>query len=291
MVDYKTKKIAKRSFLKKLRKRKANLKGNGLQTIYKYMPFLICIVVVIAILLLCQIPQVNDILNKDINIINMLIGVMSLILSGFAVYYGRKAYRVAQDIFEKGIQINKKKVLDEASWEFVSDFFIPLSKLYLVTKAYFPIIEGRYCPQDNPVEDVYNELKSIKLPSRFSYWELHKRDIFDALDIDDGLTYGKTGEQHQINAFLDIFEFVDKALELQNKINAVIEFLKKNKSVERDGRSKRVRLDELFNKDIYGKINYELDELFHQMETLKKYVNTLPQELNIKYTILLLNNE
>ena len=280
-----------RTVLKNIRIWKASLIKKGIQAFFVFMPGLVGIVCTLAVWCLCHKPQVENILENEINTINTMIGVMGLILSGFAVYYGRKAYCVAQDIFEKGIQINKKKVLDEVGWEFVSDFFIPLSDLYEVVTEYFPKKNGKYCPKDNTVEAVYNEFKRIKLPDRFDYWELHKRDAFDALDINEGHENRKTGEQHQDKAFFDICEFVGKALELQNRINVVVDKLKKISTTERDGGSKKVRLDELFDTmDENGRISKELDELFNQMETLLKYENKLPKELNIKKTILLMKN-
>ena len=271
--------------------RKASIIETGLQAFYNLIPALVSIIVALAVMYFSQNPRVRCTLENDINTINTMIGTMGLILSCFAVYYGRRAYCVAQDIFEKGIQINKKKVLDEVSWEFVSDFFIPLSNLYETLSEYFPKTNGKYRPKKTAVEDVYNRLKRIKLPDRFNYWELHKRDVFDALDINEGHVHRKSNDQQKNKDFFDICGFVEKALELQSMINGVIRALEKNTTKVRDLSVKKEMLNEVFDRlNTNGELSNKLDDIFNQMRILMEYENSLPEELNIKRTILLMKN-
>ena len=74
-------------------------------------------------------------LKSNSEIINVLIGILSVVVSLFGVYFGRKAYYVAKEIFEKGLRIDQQKVLQQISIEFVTGFFIPLSKFKTATKS------------------------------------------------------------------------------------------------------------------------------------------------------------
>lgn len=144
----------------------------------------------------------------------LLFSMFGFCLSLFAVYYGRQAYLVAQDIFKKGIDIDKDKVLEKAGMEFALDFFVPLGKLNKQIKDYRnPDIS------EAPVSGLYDAFKKNKLPESFRYFDTHKSEIFDAL--------GRYGDQEQDFGTVNLF--VGDAVRFQQTVDGVIRVLEKNK--------------------------------------------------------------
>ena len=68
-----------------------------------------------------------DFIKNNNDMFNLLIGVLGLVVSFLGVYYGKKAYIAANKIFQKGIQIGRKEILEQISLEFTTEFFIPFS--------------------------------------------------------------------------------------------------------------------------------------------------------------------
>ena len=68
-----------------------------------------------------------DFIKNNNDMFNLLIGVLGLVVSFLGVYYGKKAYIAANKIFQKGIQIGRKEILEQISLEFTTEFFIPIS--------------------------------------------------------------------------------------------------------------------------------------------------------------------
>lgn len=46
-------------------------------------------------------------LKNNNEVISVLIGILSIVVSLCGVYFGRKAYHVAKEIFEKGLRIDQ----------------------------------------------------------------------------------------------------------------------------------------------------------------------------------------
>lgn len=88
-------------------------------------------------------------LKNNNEVISILIGVLSIGVSLCGVYFGKKAYHVTKEIFDKGLRIDKQKVLQQISLEFVIGFFIPLSKFKTATKA---ILNNPYDTQNTSCE-------------------------------------------------------------------------------------------------------------------------------------------
>mgnify|MGYP001062493465 CR=1 FL=1 len=70
-------------------------------------------------------------LKSNNEVISVLIGILSIVVSLCGVYFGRKAYHVAKEIFEKGLRIDQQKVLQQISLEFVTGFLFHFQSLRL----------------------------------------------------------------------------------------------------------------------------------------------------------------
>lgn len=86
--------------------------------------------------------------------------------------------RWIRNIFENGLRIDQQKVLQQISLEFVTGFFIPLSKFKTATKSIF----------DNPcnmqsVLHVRELIKDNTFSVQFPYFDVHKGDVWDSLII------------------------------------------------------------------------------------------------------------
>lgn len=212
-------------------------------------------------LLVSKWTLIKTIFDNNAGWIGAVTGVISMILSGFAVYYGRKAYIVAQDIFEKGINLNKERVVEELGLEFVIDIFIPLSKLK-------KNIEGCYETSDSDplVSVIYLILKNNRLPNKFVYYETHKSEIWYSLTICE----------NQEKAFGIIRSFVEEVIRFQNiledSILGLSKYLDKNKSMD-------LKLNDLSHssKDAYKRVLY----LQETVKKIMEYENMLPKELGI----------
>lgn len=137
-------------------------------------------------------------LKNNNEVISVLIGILSIVVSLCGVYFGRKAYHVAKEIFEKGLRIDQQKVLQQISLEFVTGFFIPLSKFKTATKSIL----------DNPCDTqsvlyVRGLIKDNRFSVQFPYFDVHKGDVWDSLNI--------CKDMDQSEAFNTIMDFVEKA--------------------------------------------------------------------------------
>lgn len=220
--------------------------------------FVICCA--ISVLFQPKWSSINTIVDNNANWISTVTGVISVILSGFAVYYGRKAYIVAQEIFEKGISLNKEKVVDQLGLEFVVDIFIPLSKLIKNIDGCLERYEG-----NPPVSEIYTILKNNRLPNTFIYYDSHKSEIWYSLTIC----------KNQEKAFGKIRSFVYEALRFQNTLDDSISGLKRNLN----GSNKHIKL-----KDLYQRSSNTKKRINYLRETANKitdFESRLPKELGI----------
>ena len=212
-----------------------------------------------------------DVFIKNNNdMLSILISILSLIVAIVGVYFGRKAYYVAKEIFNKGIQIDKEKVLRQTSLEFVTVFFVPFSKLRAAIKP----IQSKTSVEQS-VLHMSELLNENRFSVNFSYFDVHKGDVWDSLDQCKGMS--------QSEAFNMIMEFVENAVEFDRAVDSMRNRL--NKYIYCDDlneRNKRATstMKDFFdiprsgNKDMYDKGMKMIDEL-------SKYESMLPDELNI----------
>ena len=137
-------------------------------------------------------------LKNNNEVISVLIGILSIVVSLCGVYFGRKAYHVAKEIFEKGLRIDQQKVLQQISLDFVTGFFIPLSKFKIATKS----ILVNSCDTQS-VLHVRDLIIDNTFSVQFPYFDVHKGDVWDALII--------CKDMEQSEAFNTIMDFVEKA--------------------------------------------------------------------------------
>lgn len=221
-----------------------------------------------------------EVFIKDNNeVLSILISILSLIVALGGALFGGKTYYVTKEIFNKGIQLDKDKVLRQTGLEFVTVFFIPFSKLKTAIKP----IQSKTSAEQKAlhVSELLNENKFFV---SFSYFDAHKGDVWDSLEHCKGVS--------QSEAFNMIMEFVEKAVEF----NKEIEFMCKNlngylecKDLNEDPgcenqneRNKRATstMEEFF--DIYVGGNRDMyDRGMKMIEELSKYESMLPDVLNI----------
>ena len=203
--------------------------------------------------------------NNDC-LISALVGIVGLILSAFSVYFGRKAYFVAQKIFDDGLQIKKQEVLSHVSVEFITEFINPFENFLISTKSLW---ENSYDIQN--VLTVRDTLKNNAFSVAFPYFDVHKGDIWDSLAV--------CGEVEQGKAFNDILRFVDKAKRFGDAVNNLYKKLDEC-LVEIQELSANTTLNDLFqtckqlNKDMFERGR----EMIKEMDV---YVARLPKELKI----------
>ena len=213
---------------------------------------------------------VGDFLKSNNEILNILIGVVSIGVSVCGVYFGRKAYYVAKEIFDKGLSLDKKKVLQQVSLEFVTDFFIPLSRFKTATRS----LLDSPCDTQN-VLHVRDLIKDNTFFVQFPYFDVHKGDIWDSLE--------NCKDMSQSEAFNMIMDFVEKARSF-DRINADL-YERLDKYLDSDnlaGKQERAvsTLKDFFetcqsvNQDMFNKGMKMIDELM-------QYEYKLPKELNI----------
>lgn len=205
-------------------------------------------------------------------LISLLVGIIGLTLSAFGVYYGRKAYRVAQDIFDDGLQIQKQEVLSHLSVEIITEFINPLNKFKISTNSLWT---NTYDTQN--VFTVRDILKDNAFSVEFPYFDIHKGDIWDSLTV--------CGEAEQGKAFNDILNFVNKAKRFGDAVNnlcrALDECLEDIKEI-----SHNTTLNDLFEKCKNSNKKYYLNKnIFDRgremIKEISDYVEKLPKELEI----------
>ena len=209
-------------------------------------------------------------LKSNSEIINVLIGILSVVVSLFGVYFGRKAYYVAKEIFEKGLRIDQQKVLQQISIEFVTGFFIPLSKFKTATKS----ILDKPCDTQN-VLYVRSLIKDNTFSVQFPYFDVHKGDVWDSLAI--------CKDMEQSEAFNTIADFVEKARIFDRAITDLDERLNdylNPKNIVESQRRAASTLKDFF--DMCQSVNQEMfNRGMKMIDALAQYEHKLPKDLEI----------
>lgn len=217
-----------------------------------------------------MIAVLETFLKSNNEVISILIGILSIVVSLCGVYFGRKAYHVAKEIFEKGLRIDQQKVLQQISLEFVTGFFIPLSKFKTATKS----IQGSACDIQR-VLYVRELIKDNRFSVQFPYFDVHKGDVWDSLTI--------CNTMEQSEAFNTIMDFVEKArnfdrviTDLSDRLNDYLNTNKAEESQKRAGSTLKDFFDTCpsVNQDMFNKGLKMIDDL-------SQYENRLPEELRI----------
>lgn len=124
-------------------------------------------------------------------------------VSALGVWYSYKSYKTALDIFNKGIQIDKQKILEQVSLELVINFCIPFSKFCSATEEIWDgmnVSTGKIDKMD--ISYIRTCLSNKAFSVNFPYINLHKGEIWDALK--------ECGEMPQAEAFNLLMEFLEK---------------------------------------------------------------------------------
>jgi tetratricopeptide (TPR) repeat protein len=209
-------------------------------------------------------------LKSNNEVITFLIGVVSILVSFLSAYYGRKAYRVAKEIFEKGLRIDRKKVLQQISLEFVTGFFIPLANFRRVMK---PVLEKSY--DKEKVLYIRGLIKDNAFSVRFPYFDVHKGEVWDSLIICE--------DMDQATAFNSIMDFAEKARNFDRAVTDLSESLNDYlyaNGVEENQRRANSCMKDFF--DICQSVNRDMfNQGMRMMEELAQYEYKLPKELEI----------
>ena len=204
------------------------------------------------------------------NIISIAIGIIGLVISFFGVYYGKKAYEAANKIFKEGIELDKGKVLEQISLEFVSVFFIPFHDFIRATKnmweseSYETIL----------VEHFLGTINDHRIYINFPYYDLHKGELWSALSGCETVD--------QAEAFNTISKFVEKAKFFADAIGKLDEAM--NKYIEENSSKsygKRVTVE-----DFLAASSESVKEMFRErnemVKAIRVYESKLTNFLNIK---------
>lgn len=216
------------------------------------------------------IDGIETFLKNNNEVISVLIGVLNIVVSLCGVYFGRKAYHVAKEIFEKGLKIDQQKVLQQISLDFVTGFFIPLSKFKTATKS----LVDNSCDTQS-VLHVRGLIKDNTFSVQFPYFDVHKGDVWDALTICE--------DMEQSEAFNTIMDFVEKARSFDRAITDLYGRLNEYLNPKEETDSQRRAASTL--KDFFDTCQSVNQETFNKgmkmIEELYEYENKLPKELNI----------
>ena len=139
-------------------------------------------------------------------VFSICVSILSILISILGVWYGREGFKVTKKIFKEGIKKDREKVLSQLSLEFVTGFIVPFSKFKIANDI---IWEQSYKEQN--LQTVCNWLKASTFSATFSYWDLHKGDIWDA--------FADYKEEEQAQAFNSIMEFVKIAGDFEKRVN------------------------------------------------------------------------
>lgn len=226
-----------------------------------------------------------DWIEKFATIASLLVGVISVIVASVSVYYSKKAYEVATDIFNKGIQLDKEKILKDVGLNFVTGFIKPFYQFRKSTNLIWPKIdlskEGKSKPTTVGDEEddgsmlqlgvnyVCQLLKSKEFDVNISHYEQNKGDVWNALE----------GEgKNQGEAFAAITKFEEETEVFSNSMSYMIGYLEKYLN-EKDGLHSKDSISQLFDncpgsRELFGKAGKMLDEV-------EKSIQGLPDELKV----------
>lgn len=200
--------------------------------------------------------------NKD-----TILSVFSIIVAIWGVRYGKKAYFVAKQIFNEGIQLDKNKVLQCLSLEFVTDFFIPFAEFKTRTKDIRQLNADYSAILVTVVKD---NLKFEMNPASFLYFYNNKGDVWNAVDNLKGMS--------QTEAFNGIMDFIDDAKLFKKYVEELRElmngYLADKDHPENKNKTFQQFLDEKNN-------NRKFKDGLQLVDRLTAHEKNLPKELRI----------
>lgn len=198
-------------------------------------------------------------------LISIVISFIGSLAAIFGAYYGRKAYRVAQDIFYKGIQMDTDKVLTQVGLELTIALINPFQNFQNITHVIW----------DDPHFDektvlcVKEVLEKNMFEPRFLYYEQHRGEIWDAVS---------SCAKGQVNSFNALRNLIEKAKTFDRGMNDLKESL--NKYLGADGIPQDATMNDFFNaKTNINKGIY--DRGLELVKEIEKCIDALPKELNV----------
>lgn len=206
--------------------------------------------------------------------------IIGTVLSVISAVFGILSFAVAKQIFKKGINIDKNKVLRQVSLEFVTGFFIPFSKFKLATK--FIRNPSKY--NEHRILYVRDVIQNNKFSVQFPYFDAHEGDLWDALDVDKG--------EKNLDEFNIIIGFVEDARRFDRAItdlyNQLDDYLNPPKQEKMDlseyekiiERRTSSSLGDFLNTQ--GVVNMDMFKSgFEMVDKISEYENKLPKKLKI----------
>lgn len=230
--------------------------------------------------------EVWDCAGKFISIAGLIVTIIGVLVTLCGVYYGKRAYEVATDIFNKGIQLDKEKVLKETGLDFVLGFIIPFSQF---RKAVSPIWDSKSSEKTNPkpttiddkadstngvlhlsVRYVCEMLKSNEFHANTPYYKQSKGDVWNALEGNDDT---------QAAAFAAITKFEEEVEAFTKSVRFMIGYLE-GYIKEEEGIHANDNVEQLFANRSDSKDKFEKAEIL--FEEVESCIQGLPKELNIE---------
>lgn len=221
-----------------------------------------------------------------------IISVLSLFVAIVSTFFGRLSYKTAQNIYKNGIQNDCKSIYSQLGLEIVWNIVIPFRKFKNIMQD---VLNEEKLEQEK-VETVYKVLDSCRFKISTPYWNLHKGEIWDAIEKDTPkkkFWKNKTKPENEEDIrFVEIQDFFKKAEEFERGVqkicNAMENYLypketgKSNNNPENSNDSDdpkdtimEVFLGQKRNSNIYQKSN-------EKMQELDRAIDKLPVELEIE---------
>lgn len=204
-----------------------------------------------------------------------ILAIIGLFISGFGVHYGKAAYLTALDIFNKGLQIDKRKIFLQIGLEIAWGFCVPYTKFKMATQEILK--EKDYNKQKViVVRDILNQ---NKFSVAFPYLEEHVGELWNVLG-----SKGKEADKCTAEEFIAIMEFIKSAKELSDGIR---ELESKLSSYLSEMEKKKIpNYANLTLVDFFSESQYVNKEIFDRGNNLIKMVDSnlerLPKELGIQ---------
>lgn len=209
--------------------------------------------------------------NKFFLEYNGIISLCSVLASMAGAFFGYKAYRTAKDIFKKGIQIDKDRVLQQLGLEFFVNFIKGFDQFLLDVN----FMQKRDFYFDNKVGELAQVLNKNNFTVDFSYFEKHKGEIWVALSE----TLNEENKK-QAEEFESICRFIELSRKLSNGMNYTRNDLQKYIDSNHIN-SANVTLAEYYD-SLKSSERKKFDEGIKLIEIVKNSIQYLPSSLKIE---------
>ena len=236
--------------------------------------------------------------------------VLGLLFAAAAVWYGRKAYKVAKLIFHEGVKIDQSKVLTQVSVEIVTEFILPFNDFEKAVKTLWADF-NRPVDMSLKISTVLEILNKHSFKVGYPYFDANKGLVWDALSDSGnkkGVKAGKLFSSHKkdvkagkpFSSYEKIIDFISETVLFGDGIKTITDALEKYMGLDADHNAANApkssapvvdrsndTLEDFFNDKI---MNAEMFRIGAQrFISVQEKIDGLPRELDIKEMLSELN--